>query len=337
MNNRAKGFAMKMAGLVLCAFLMFCCFVASVRFGFTTIKWSDLIVAFVDYDESSMEQVVVMTTRVPRALIAVSIGASLAMAGAIMQAVTRNPLASPSVMGINAGASTGIVAAVTIFKVTQMSLLVWISFGGAALAAAAVYILGSLGRDGLSPLKIIMAGSAMTALFVSITQGMLVHNENGLQDVMFWLAGSIAGRDLNALLVVLPYMGIGWITALLLSRQLNIVGMGDEAAKGLGQRTLWVKLAAGIIVVVLAGGAVSVAGPIGLIGIVVPHVARYIVGIDYRWLLPYSALLGAILLLAADVIARFIILPEEVPVGIMTAAIGAPFFIYIARKELLTK
>lgn len=337
MKNGAKSFAMKLAGLVICAILMFCCFVASVRFGFTTIKWSHLFAALINYDESSMEQVIVMTTRVPRALIAAAIGASLAMAGAIMQAVTRNPLASPSVMGINAGASVGIVAAITIFKITQMSVLVWVSFGGAALAAAAVYMLGSLGRDGLSPLKIIMAGSAMTALFVSITQGMLVHNENGLQDVMFWLAGSIAGRDLNVLLAVLPYLSIGWAAALLLSRQLNIIVMGDDAAKGLGQRTVWIKLAAGMIVVVLAGGAVSVAGPIGLIGIVVPHIARYIAGMDYRWLLPYSALLGAVLLLSADVIARFIILPEEVPVGIMTAALGAPFFIYIARKELLTR
>lgn len=337
MNNGRNSFILKAAGLLLGLVLLLFCFIASVRFGFTTVKWSDLTAALTDYDESSMEQVVVMTTRVPRALIAAAIGASLAMAGAIMQAVTRNPLASPSVMGINAGASAGIVAAITIFKVTQMSMLIWISFGGAAFAAAAVYMLGSLGRDGLSPLKIIMAGSAMTALFASFTQGMLVHNESGLQDVMFWLAGSIAGRDLQTLLAVLPYMGAGWLAALLLSRQLNVIAMGDEAAKGLGQRTGLIKLAAGIIVVVLAGGAVSVAGPIGLIGIVIPHIARYVCGQDYRWLLPYSALFGAILLLLADVVARFVILPEEVPVGIMTAAVGAPFFIYIARKELMAK
>lgn len=337
MNNGRNSTIGKIAGLVAGFILMLGCFIASVRFGFTTVKWSDLTAVITDYDESSMEQVVVMTTRLPRACMAAAIGASLAMAGALMQAITRNPLASPSVMGINAGASVGIVAAITIFKVTQVSVLIWISFSGAAVAAAAVYALGSLGRDGLSPLKIIMAGSAMTALFVSMTQGMLVHNENGLQDVMFWLAGSIAGRDIQTLEAVIPYMGVGWVAAVLLSRQLNIIGMGEEAARGLGQRTGLVKLAAGIVVVVLAGGAVSVAGPIGLIGIVIPHIARYICGQDYRWLLPYCALLGAILLLAADVIARFIILPEEVPVGIMTAAIGAPFFIYIARKELMTR
>lgn len=326
-----------MGGLVAGFVLLLCCFMASVRFGFTTIKWSDMIAAFTHYDESSMEQVVVMTTRLPRALIAATIGASLAMAGAIMQAITRNPLASPSVMGINAGASACIVAAITIFEISQMSVLVWISFGGAAIAAATVYLLGSLGHDGLSPLKIIMAGSAMTALLASLTQGMLVHNESGLQDVMFWLAGSIAGRDANTLSAVAPYLCAGWIAAFLLSRQLNIIVMGDEAARGLGQRTTMIKAVAGIIVVILAGGAVSVAGPIGLIGIVIPHIARYIAGLDYRWLLPYCALLGAILLLLADLLARFIILPEEVPVGIMTAAIGAPFFIYIARKELMRR
>ncbi|OMF28072.1 iron-siderophore ABC transporter permease [Paenibacillus sp. FSL H8-0548] len=337
MKNRMDSVGMRAGGLAASVLLLLCCFAASVRFGFTTIKWEDLTDAFTDYDESSMEQVVVMTTRLPRALIAAAVGASLAMAGAIMQAITRNPLASPSVMGINAGASVGIVAAITIFKITATVTLVWISFGGAAIAAASVYLLGSLGRDGLSPLKIIMAGSAMTATFASLTQGMLVHNENGLQDVMFWLAGSIAGRDAQTLSTVIPYLCAGWVAAILLSRQLNIALMGDDAAKGLGQRTVLIKLAAGIIVVVLAGGAVSVAGPISLIGIVIPHVAKYIAGLDYRWLIPYSAILGAILLLLADLAARFVIFPEEVPVGIMTAAIGAPFFIYIARKELMRR
>ncbi|WP_337098073.1 FecCD family ABC transporter permease [Paenibacillus sp. YIM B09110] len=325
------------AGLAIGIIVLLGCFISSIRYGFVTVSWSDTWGALSGSNPESMEQLVVKTTRLPRALIAAAIGASLAMAGAIMQAVSRNPLASPSVMGINAGASLSVVTAITVLSLTNMSVLTWFSFGGAAIAAAAVYVLGSMGREGLTPLKIILAGTAMSALFASFTQGLLVRNENGLQDVMFWLAGSIAGREQSMLLAVLPYMGTGWIAAMLLSRQLNILVMGDEAAKGLGQRTALVKLASGLIIVALAGGAVAVAGPIGFIGIVIPHIARSMIGLDYRWLLPYSAVLGAILLLGADLAARFVIMPEEVPVGIMTAIIGAPFFIYIARKELTSK
>ncbi|MBB3111706.1 iron complex transport system permease protein [Paenibacillus phyllosphaerae] len=316
--------------------MLFCagCMLASIRFGFLTVSWNDVWASIAKYDSAINEQIVVRTTRLPRAFIAAAVGASLAVAGAIMQAVTRNPLASPSVMGINAGATLAVVSAITVFSVTHMGTIVWIAFGGAAVAAAFVYLLGSLGRDGLTPLKIILAGSAMTALFVSFTQGLLVRNENGLQDVLFWLTGSIAGREQSMLMAVIPYMSIAWLGALLLSKQLNILAMGEEAAKGLGQRTTAVTLLSGFLVVMLAGGSVAVAGPIGFIGIVIPHIVRGITGLDYRLLIPYSALLGAILLLLADVAARFIIMPEEMPVGIMMAVIGAPFFIYIARKEL---
>lgn len=305
----------------------------SVKYGFSTIGWLDIKTAIMQYDETSMEQVVVRTSRIPRALIAAAIGGSLATAGVIMQAATRNPLASPSVLGINAGASFAIVFAITVLGWKDIHMLIWTSFGGACLAAVTVYILGSLGSEGLSPLRVTLAGSALIALFVSGTQSLLVFNQNGLQDVMFWLAGSIASRDMSMLLAVLPYLAAGFMMALLLSNQLNIIMLGEEAARGLGQRTISVQWIAGTAVVLLAGGSVAVAGPIGLVGIIVPHIVRYWTGQDHRWLIPYCAIYGAVLLLLADVAARFIILPEELPVGIMTAAIGAPFFIYVARKE----
>lgn len=332
MGRKIKSTAFRSAGLLGGLLLLTVSFMASMRYGFVSISWSDILSSITNYDEGVMNQVIARTARLPRALIAATVGGSLALAGAILQSVTRNPLASPSVLGINAGASLAVVAALTLASIRETETLMWISFSGAAIAAVAVYAMGSMGREGLSPLRIILAGSAMTALFASLTQGMLVRNESGLQDVLFWIAGSVAGRTTEMLLPVLPYMGAGWLLAFALSRQWNVMAMGEESAKGLGQNMTLMKLAAGLIVILLAGSAVAVAGPIGLIGIIIPHVARGIAGLDYRWLLPYSAILGASLLLLADLAARFIIFPLEVPVGIMTAALGAPFFIYLARK-----
>jgi iron complex transport system permease protein len=271
----------------------------------------------------------------PRAFIAAAIGASLAIAGVLMQTLTRNPLASPSILGVNAGASFVVVLAAVIFAVSSMQALMWLAFAGAAFGAIVVYLLGSVGRDGLTPLKMVLAGAAMTALFSSFTQGILVLNKQSLSTVLYWLTGTIAGRSPELLMEVLPYMVICWIAAWLISSELNVWMMGEDTAKGLGQKTIVLKVIAGIIVVVLAGGSVSVAGPIGFIGIVIPHISRFLSGLDHRWVIPYCAILGAILLIVADLIARFIMIPEEVPVGVMTAIIGAPFFMHIARRGMV--
>lgn len=332
MNKNSTTFY-RSAGLLASFALLAVSFMSSLRFGYLSIGWQDMIDSIMSYDEADMDQVAARTARLPRALIAATVGASLALAGAVLQSATRNPLASPSVLGVNAGASLAVVAAITVLDIRESGPLLWVAFLGAAVAAGAVYALGAMGREGLTPLKVILAGSAMTALFSSITQGLLVHNETGLQEVLFWLAGSVAGRTTEMLLPVLPYMAAGWILVFALSRQWNVLAMGEESAKGLGQRLNLVKAAAGLIVVLLAGSAVAVAGPIGLIGIIVPHIAKRFSGTDYRWLLPYSAALGGSLLLMADLAARFIVFPMEVPVGIMTAALGAPFFISIARRE----
>lgn len=320
--NKMRSKTVKVAGLILGACMVMVSMLVSIKFGFTTIGWQDIKAAIWQYDEASMEQVVVRTSRIPRALIAASIGASLAVAGAIMQAVTRNSLASPSVLGINAGASFAIVLAITVFGWSDMRVLLWVSLAGAALATSVVYLLGTLGGEVLSPLRIILAGCALIALFSAGTQGLLVLNQNGLLDVMFWLAGSIASRDIQMLAPIFPYLCLGWLASFLLAGQFNVLTLGEDTARGLGQRVIYIQLAAGLIVVVLAGGSVAVAGPIALIGIIVPHISRYFSGQDHRWLLPFCAVNGAILLLLADVAARFIILPEEVPVGIMTAVIS---------------
>ncbi|TVX93758.1 FecCD family ABC transporter permease [Paenibacillus agilis] len=323
---------MKVAGFCLLLLLLTGAFVSSLIFGRTPLTFSTAMQAFLHYDAALIEHVVVLTERLPRAVIATVVGASLAVAGALMQALTRNPLASPSTFGINAGAIFFIVIAIVVFSVSSLVQLTWVAFVGAAISAVTVYSLGSMGKDGLTPVKIVLAGTAITALFVSFTQAILVLDETGLQDVMFWLAGSISGRTLDMLIPVLPYMGVAGVMSLFMGRAINLLITGDDIAKGMGQNTLLVKCMMGAIIVLLAGSSVAVVGAVGFIGLVVPHLSRAFVGNDYRLLIPFSALAGAVLLLSADVVARLLIMPTEIPIGVMTALIGGPFFVYIARK-----
>jgi len=304
---------------------------ASVIFGYTETNWRTAIDAFKNYNGSN-EHIIIQTVRLPRALIASAVGASLAIAGVLMQTLTKNPLASPGIFGINAGAGFAVVTAVTLFSVNNLQAFNGLAFLGAAVAAVSVYGIGSFGREGLTPMKLTLAGAAIGAMFSSFTQGLLVVDEAALEQVLFWLAGSVQGRKLETLVSVLPFIGLGWIGAVLIAGKMNILSMGEDVAKGLGLNTGLVKIAIGIIVILLAGGSVAVAGPIGFVGIVVPHITRSIIGIDHRWVIPLSGVLGAILLLAADIAARYILMPSEVPVGVMTAIIGTPFFIYIARR-----
>ncbi|MCJ0929824.1 iron ABC transporter permease [Virgibacillus halodenitrificans] len=314
-------------GVLLVVFLMW----ASTIFGLTKVTTQTLVNSIYHFDGSN-EHIIIQQARIPRALIAAAVGGSLAIAGAIMQGLTNNPLASPSLFGVNAGASFLVVVGISFLGFTSSGSFTWLAFAGAAVSSIIVYVLGSMGRDGITPIKITLAGAAIAALFSSLTQGILTLNESALDQVLFWLAGSVQGRDLDVLIGVLPYLILGWLASIFIGKQMNVLTMGEDIAKGLGQKTLLIKIVGAIIVVLLAGGSVAIAGPIGFIGIVIPHISRWFVGIDYRWIIPYSGLLGAMLLLMADIAARYIIMPAEVPVGVMTAFIGVPFFIYIARR-----
>jgi iron complex transport system permease protein len=327
-SNTAKVFGL-LVGIIL--FLLSIC--ASILLGYTETTWKMAIEAYTNFNGSN-EHLIIQTTRVPRALIAAAVGSSLAIAGAIMQALTKNPLASPGIFGVNAGAGFFVVLSVTFFSAASLNQLTWSAFLGAAVAAVTVYFLGSLGREGLTPMKLTLAGAAIAAFFASFTQGLLVINEKALEEVLFWLAGSVQGRDLEILLSVFPYLSIAWIASLLLANSINVLSMGEDVAKGLGQKTALIKVGCAFVIVFLAGGAVAIAGPIGFIGVVIPHLARSLVGIDHRWVIPFCGILGGILLMLADVGARYVIMPEEVPVGVMTAIIGTPFFIYIARRRM---
>ncbi|MFI8491449.1 FecCD family ABC transporter permease [Peribacillus butanolivorans] len=313
--------------IVLLLFLL----CSSIVYGYTNTTWQMAIDAFTHFNGSN-EHIVIQSVRFPRALIASAVGASLAISGVLMQTLTKNPLASPDIFGVNAGAGLAVVTGVTIFGISNLQVFTWLSFIGAAIAAVSIYMIGSMGRGGLTPMKLTLAGAAMTAMVSSLTQGLLVSNEALLEQVLFWLAGSVSGRSLDNLTAVFPYLAVGWVLALFTSGKMNVLSMGEDVAKGLGLNIVFLKIVLGLVVILLAGGSVAVAGPIGFIGIVVPHLTRFIVGIDHRWLIPFAGLLGAVLLLAADIISRYILMPQEVPVGVMTAIIGTPFFIYIARK-----
>ncbi|MBS4208488.1 iron ABC transporter permease [Bacillus sp. FJAT-50079] len=321
----------KLGLLMFALFMLLILIGMSIVLGYTDTSIKTAIHAFFNFNGSN-EQIVIKYVRLPRALIAAAVGACLAIAGVMMQTLTKNPLASPSILGVNAGAGFAVVVAVTLFQVSSLQVFSWISFAGAAIVAIGVYVIGSAGREGLTPMKLTLAGAAMAALFTSFTQGLLVLNEAALEQVLFWLAGSVAGRKIDILLSVLPYMVVGWGFALLIATKMNVLAMGEDLARGLGLHTGFVKIFIGFIVIILSGSAVAVAGPIGFVGIIVPHLSRKIIGIDHRWLIPFSGLLGAMLLIIADIGARFIIMPQEVPVGVMTAVIGAPFFIYVVRK-----
>lgn len=325
---------MMVVGLGVSVGLLFFCMLASVRFGAAQIGTAEVIGAFVDYDPNDEEDLIIRTLRVPRAIIAALVGASLAVAGAIMQGLTRNPLADPGILGIEAGAALAVVGAVFLFGVSSLSSYALFAFLGGGVTACFVYGLGSMGRGGMTPMKLTIAGAAFAALLSSLTTAMLILNQQTLEQIRFWLAGSVAGRDLDLLLQVLPYIGFGLVLCLALSRQITTLSLGDDVAAGLGQRTWWVKALAAIGVVLLAGSAVSIAGPIGFVGLVVPHIVRFFVGVDYRWILPYCVVFGAILLVSADIAARLVLRPQEIPIGIMTALVGAPFFIYLARWRI---
>ncbi|MET3193813.1 iron ABC transporter permease [Bacillus sp. OAE603] len=324
-------FRSRMIALIACILLFVVCFFSSILLGYTDTSFTNLIHTFTNFNGSN-EHLIIQNVRIPRAIIASVVGASLAIAGLFMQVLTKNPLASPSVLGINAGASMLIVLSITFFNLQSVSATIWLSFIGAALSSLFVFGLSSLGKDGATPLKITLAGVSIAAMFSSITQGLLVTNEVALDQVLFWLAGSVQGRSLDSLVLVLPYIVVAWVISLALGSKINTFMLGEDLSKALGQNTGMLKITLVVLVIVLAGGAVSVAGPIGLVGIIVPQIVRMFVKNDYRWMIPFTGVVGAILLLLADIASRYLLMPEETPVGITTAVIGAPFFIYLARK-----
>jgi iron complex transport system permease protein len=318
-------------GLGVSGIILLGCLFVSVLLGAAEIPPRTVLQSLLHFDGST-EHLIVRTVRLPRAVLAVVVGAALAVAGAITQGLTRNPLASPDILGINVGAALAMVLAIA--WQGSGGTTVGFAFGGATVAALTAYWLGSLGRSGLTPLKLVIAGAVIGYLLSSLTNGILILSQSTLDEMRFWLAGSLAGQDPATMLTVFPYIAVGLAASLALGRQLTLMSLGEDVAQGLGMEKAWVRAGAAVAVVLLAGSAVALAGPIGFVGLVVPHVVRFAVGADYRWILPYSMIFGGILLSLADLAARLVIRPQELPVGIMTAIVGAPFFIYLARSKI---
>ncbi|HEY9626435.1 MAG TPA: iron ABC transporter permease [Coleofasciculaceae cyanobacterium] len=321
----------RFVGLLLGALLLLICLLFSVTLGAAEIAPKAVWAALFAFNGST-EHLIITTVRLPRSLIALLVGAALAVAGALMQGLMRNSLADPGILGISAGGALAVVGA-TFFSISETAYI-WMAFAGAAIAALIVYFLGSIGRSGMTPLKLVLAGAVLSYLLSALTSGLLILNQRTLDEVRFWLAGSVAGKDLEVFWQVLPYVGVGLAIAFSLGKSITALTLGEDVAKGLGLRTEWIKAITAVVVVLLAGSAVALAGPIGFVGLVIPHLVRFWVGVDYRWILPYSAVWGAMLLLFADLAARLVIKPQELPVGVMMAIVGAPFFIYLARLKV---
>ncbi len=323
-----------LAGLAFALLLLVVTLAWSMTLGAADVDAEVIYEALFHYDATHFDHLVIRTVRLPRVLAGAAVGAGFAAAGAIMQGLTRNPLADSGILGINAGAAFAVVLTVYVLGSPSLSIYATAALIGATLAAVIVYSLGSLGRGGPTPLRLTLAGVVLTSFVSSLTTALLVHDQETLDQIRFWTAGALAGRDMTLLRHIAPVILAGIAGALLISRQITTISLGEEIAQGLGQNTTLVKLLGAGTVVLLAGGSVALAGPIGFVGLIVPHATRFIVGVDYRWIIPYSALFGAILVTAADVAARLVLRPYELPVGIMMALLGAPFFIFLARRKV---
>ena len=322
-------------GLLLSLLLLAFSLLGSIMLGAADIASDTVISALTQFNESEFEHLVIRTVRLPRVLAGLLVGMALAVAGAVMQALTRNPLADSGILGINAGAAFAVVVTLFLLRLSSLAVYALAGMVGAAVAGALVYALGSAGRGGPTPLRLTLAGVIVTAFLSALTTLILISDRETLDQIRFWTAGSLAGRDLGLLATIAPVILLGTVGALLLGRQITTMSLGEEVAQGLGQNIVAVKALAALIVVALAGGAVGLAGPIGFVGLVAPHIARMLVGAEYRWIIPWSAALGAIMVIAADVVARIALRPQEIPVGLMMALVGAPFFIYLARWKAL--
>ena len=304
----------------------------SIAFGAKEIDLATVWQSIFSFDNSLTEHLVITELRLPRVLGGVMVGASFAVAGAIMQGMTRNPLADSGLLGLNAGAAFMMALCFAFMPGMPFLFLIMYAFLGAALGAGIVFGIGSLARGGLTPVRLVLAGAAVSALLAALTDGISLYFQIG-QDLAYFYAGGLSGTKWLHLKIMIPWALAAIIAALIMSRSLTLLSLGDEVASGLGQRTGVTKIVCSIIVLILAGSSVAVVGAVGFVGLIIPHLARYLVGVDYRWIIPCSAVLGGLLVVLSDLAARIINPPYEMPIGAIIAVLGVPFFLYLARRE----
>ncbi len=307
------------------------CALASVAYGSKVVGFHSILAAFSRTDAPTFEVSVVLA-RVPRTVFGIVAGAALGVSGALMQAITRNPIADPSILGVNTGASLFVVFGIAFLHITSRAQYIWLAFAGAALAALFVYGMASAGHGGPTPAKLALAGAATTTALSSLVNTIMLPSSHVMDSFRFWQTGSISGTGWGDIAAVLPYLLVGFVMALALSPALNALALGDEIATSLGVNTRLVRAASAFAGVLLCAATTALAGPIGFVGLMIPHLMRLLLGPDMRLVIPMSALGGGSLLLLADILGRILGRPGEVEVGIITAILGAPAFIFIVRK-----
>nr|WP_221247584.1 iron chelate uptake ABC transporter family permease subunit [Gordonia humi] len=307
--------------------------VVSVCVGARDIAPSTIWAAITNFDVGNDEHVMVRELRVPRTVVGLIVGPALGVCGALIQAYTRNPLADPGVLGVNAGATFGVALATGLLGFTAPLAYVWFALAGAAACTIVVYVLGALGRSGATPVKLTMAGVAFSAVLGGMTSAIVLANRETFDDMRFWGVGAIGGRSLDTVLFFCPLIVLGLVLAVYVARPLNALALGDDLGVTLGVKTGRIRILVVIAVTLLAGTATALAGPIGFVGLMVPHAVRWFVGPDQRWIVPFTVVMSAILLLVADIIGRIILPSGELRVGLVTAIVGAPVLIMLARRR----
>lgn len=305
--------------------------VCSVALGVREVSVSDIL-AGLSGETSTLGQAAV-AARIPRTVMALLVGAALALAGTAIQAVTRNPIGDPAILGVTGGASLAVVAGLAFFGLASPGTQIVLAIVGAAGASVLVYAIGALGRGGPTPLKLALAGAATSAACISLVSAILLPRIDIVETFRFWQVGGVGGATWDRIIVLGPVLALGALLCLATARGMNSLALGDDLAAALGEHVLRTRAIAAIGAVVLCGAATALVGPIAFVGLVIPHFCRLLVGTDHRWLLPFAAVAGAGLLVAADVIGRLVARPEELQVGIVTALLGAPFFIWIVRRQ----
>ncbi|ORM37811.1 iron chelate uptake ABC transporter family permease subunit [Williamsia sp. 1135] len=322
--RRALGWLVGVAILALVCLL-------SIAIGAKDIPFGTVWDALWSYDNSG-DHIIIRDLRIPRTVLGLLVGVALGIGGALIQAMTRNPLADPGILGVNAGAAFAVALAVGVLGYTGIWAYIWFAFAGAVVVTVVVYALGSVGRGGATPIRLTLAGVAIGAVLTGVTTGLILLDPQAFDQMRFWNAGSIAGRGLDVSGAVAPFIVVGLVLAFAIARPLNAVAMGDDLARSLGANVTRTRVIGVIAVTLLCGAATAAAGPIAFVGLMVPHVARWIVGPDQRWILAYTLVFAPILLLLSDVIGRVIIRPGEMQVGIVTAFVGAPVLIFLVRR-----
>ncbi|MFC3396067.1 FecCD family ABC transporter permease [Brenneria rubrifaciens] len=332
LRSRSGKFRFRRRGLIFCTLLLAALTVWSVFIGTRPIPAHVTWQALVAFDASDSEHLLVRYLRIPRTLLAIVVGAALGVSGAIMQALTRNPLADPGILGVNAGAMVAIVAAIAFLGISDVAGYMWFGLFGAGLVGGSVYLLGG-GWRGINPVRLVLAGAALTVVLLALAQLITVNSEDEVfNQFRHWVVGSLQGRGYPVLAPVSIVVAAGLLASLTLAKSLDMMALGNDLGQSLGINAVWVWLLSALTIIALAGAATAAAGPISFVGLTAPHFARVVAGADHRWVLPWSMLISAILMVAADISGRLIGYPGEISVGIMVALIGGPVFVVLVKQ-----